>query len=171
MPYSHNSNIDYVKKILQKHNPRTILDIGAGAGKYAKLKQEVLPNSIITGIEIWKPYIKEFDLNNLYDNLIIDDIRNIDNFNYDMVILGDVLEHMTKEEAKLIWEKILTQAKTAIISIPICYMPQGHVHGNPYEEHIKDDWSHEEVLETFNGITSHMIFEETATYLARFRVV
>jgi hypothetical protein len=29
-------------------------------------------------------------------------------------------------------------------------MPQDEVNGNPFEVHVKDDWTHEEVMQTWN---------------------
>jgi hypothetical protein len=39
-----------------------------------------------------------------------------------------------------------------IISIPVSKASQGEVHGNPFETHVEDDWSHEKVMSTFPGI-------------------
>jgi cyclopropane fatty-acyl-phospholipid synthase-like methyltransferase len=170
MPYSHDANKDYIRKILQRLQPKTILDVGAGAGKYSILANQVLSDFTIDAVEVWEPYIERFDLNNKYDNVLVEDVRNLDNFNYDLVIFGDILEHMTKEEAQSLWSKVSTQAKASIIAIPVTHCPQGHWEGNPYEEHIKDDWTHEEVLESFPGLIGHEIFTETATYWAKFKI-
>ena len=76
---------------------------------------------------------------------------------------------MTKEEAIELWDKVSKTARYAIISIPIIHYPQGHEHGNPYEEHVKDDWSSEEVLETFSNIKEYKEFDITGVYIARFK--
>ena len=91
-----------------------------------------------------------------------------DNWEYDLVMFGDVLEHMTKEDAIALWKKISKQAKYALISIPITHFHQPMVNGNPYEKHIKEDWTSEEVLESFPGIVIKDEFEITGTYLAKF---
>jgi hypothetical protein len=75
---------------------------------------------------------------------------------------------MSKEDAVALWERVSKEAKYAIVSMPIIQFPQGHIHGNPYEKHVKDDWSHEEILETFGGIVAHQTFEVTGMYLAKF---
>jgi hypothetical protein len=59
------------------------------------------------------------------------------------------MEHMTKAEAVALVEQILDHCKTLIISIPIIHMPQDAVEGNPFEVHVKDDWSHDEVVSTW----------------------
>jgi phospholipid N-methyltransferase len=132
-----------------------VIDIGAGSGTYVKLvKQEfnICKDSLWTAIEAWEPYISEFKLNSLYDQVINVDARTL---NWDelgkfsVAIAGDVLEHMTKQEAIQLVEKILENCKVLIISIPIIYMPQDEINGNPFEIHVKPDWSHDEVLETW----------------------
>lgn len=169
MPVSHNSNVEYAVTLIGKANPETTLDIGAGAGKYGHLVRAMLPYSTIHAVEVWDPYVSAFKLRSLYDKVIKHDVRKIHNFNYDLVIMGDVLEHMTKEDAVAVMDQVKAQARCAIISIPICPMPQGHVHDNPYEEHIKDDWTHEEVMETFSNIFEYQLFDETATYFLDYR--
>lgn len=150
-------------------NIKTVLDIGAGKGTYANL---FIENNIklnkIDAIEIWSPYIKKYRLNKRYNNVFLDDARNWNDFNYDLIILGDVLEHMTKEQAISLWNKCKS-AKYAIISIPIIHYPQGHYDGNPYEEHIKDDWSIEEVLSSFSNIIYYKGYETIGVFYAQFK--
>jgi hypothetical protein len=51
--------------------------------------------------------------------------------------------------------KLLANSKRVIISIPIVNYPQDEVGGNPFERHVKDDWSHQEMMDTFPQITKH----------------
>ena len=140
---------------------RTIVDIGAGSGTYIRLIKEEAQccvNAMWIGVEIWKPYIEEFKLESRYTRILNQDIRTVDwaTLNPDVVIAGDVLEHMTKDDAVALVDRILTVAKTLIVSIPIRYMPQDeHAYENPHEAHIKDDWSHNEVMATWG----HYIFD------------
>ena len=135
---------------------RNVVDIGPGSGTYIDLiKKEYncCLDSHWTGIEIWKPYIDQFSLEARYNQIINQDVRTIDWKQFDnlsVVIAGDVLEHMTKESAIELVDKVLDVADTMIVSIPIRHMPQGeHAYENPYEEHVKDDWSHDEVMNTW----------------------
>jgi SAM-dependent methyltransferase len=154
-----------------KNNIKTILDIGAGSGTYHNLLES---NGIrldkFDAVEVWQPYVEQYSLKDRYDHVFQVDARKHNKFDYDLVILGDVLEHMTKEEAIALWTKISKKAKHAIISIPIIHYPQGHIDGNPYEEHVKEDWTTEEVLETFKGIVSHQAFSTVGVFYATFRV-
>jgi hypothetical protein len=168
MPYSDNSNIEWTKWLLNELKPKSILDVGPGAGKYGLLAKEVLPDVELSCIEVWEPYITEFNLLGIYSKPHIGDVRFHKDFKYDLVILGDVLEHMALEESATLWELIKSQAKAAMISIPIVHFPQGHEHGNPYEEHIVDNWTHESVMSTFTGITGYRTFDITGSYVAEF---
>jgi predicted TPR repeat methyltransferase len=138
-----------------QQNITRVIDIGAGSGTYVKLiKQEfdLCHNTEWTAVEAWKDYISKFDLENMYDHVINQDVRTLD-WNslghFSVAIAGDVLEHMTKDEAVALVNKILDHADTLIVSIPIVYMPQDELEGNPYEVHVKPDWSHDEVIETW----------------------
>jgi 2-polyprenyl-3-methyl-5-hydroxy-6-metoxy-1,4-benzoquinol methylase len=134
---------------------KTVVDIGPGSGTYIKLIREdarCCVDATWIGVEIWKPYIEEFNLGQRYTQVLNQDVRLVDwaALNPDVVIAGDVLEHMTKQDAIELVDQILAVSKTLIVSIPIRYMPQDeHAYANPHEAHIKDDWSHEEVLATW----------------------
>jgi cyclopropane fatty-acyl-phospholipid synthase-like methyltransferase len=169
MPTSHNTNIEYIARLIRDNAPQTILDVGAGAGKYGHLTRAIYLDSKIDAVEVWEPYIKKYKLKSLYDKVYQSDIREFNNLNYDLIILGDVIEHMSKEDAVSLMERVASQAQMAIISIPVCHCPQGHVHDNPYEEHVKDDWSHEEIMETFSNIFQYELFSETGTYFLDYR--
>jgi predicted TPR repeat methyltransferase len=134
-----------------------VLDIGAGAVTYPKLiKQEhsICQTAEWVGIEAWEPYIEQFDLKSLYDQVVNCDARKLNWTSlgqFDVAIAGDVLEHMTKEEAVVLVNEILKNCKTLIISIPIRYMPQDDIEGNPFEIHVKPDWTHNEVVATWGN--------------------
>jgi len=81
-----------------------------------------------------------------------DDIRYLDWSQVaplDLVILGDVLEHMTRAEAAQVVEKALTHGRIALISLPIVHAPQGEVAGNPFEAHVEEDWTDAEAKAAF----------------------
>lgn len=152
--------------------PSTVLDVGAGAGMYKLLIDRMMPSyslpKTVDALEIWKPYIDEFDLEDLYDNVYNEDVRNWDNWDYDLVILGDVLEHMSKEEAISVWDKVSKQAKFAIISIPLGHNHQDAYNGNPYEEHVTDGWNVDEILDNFTGIVKMKPMSIVGIFLAEF---
>lgn len=142
--------------------PKTALDIGCGEGTYAKM----FPKLQWTGVEIWEPYVEEYSLKDLYPSLQIADVREWDtDEHFDVCFLGDVLEHMTKEEAQLVVQKAKRWADTVVISIPLGHYPQGEYAGNPYETHIKDDWSDVQVKNAFGAPSWSDIDQEIGVYV------
>lgn len=141
-----------------QQNITRVLDIGAGSGTYAKLiKQEfdLCHTAEWTAVEAWKDYIDKFDLVTMYDRVINQDARTLDwdkLGHFSVTIAGDVLEHMTKAEAVELVQHVLQHSDTLIVSIPIVYMPQDAVEGNPFEIHVKPDWTHDEVMATWGSV-------------------
>ena len=158
MPYSLKGGKEQTAAWFREHAAgiRRVLDIGPGSGTYARLIRQqhaLATNAHWTGVEIWPPYIERYGLVKLYDTVINQDARCLD-WNslgqFDVTIAGDVLEHMTKAEAVALVDTVLAHSQTLIVSIPICHMPQDdHAYDNPHEAHVKDDWSHDEVMATW----------------------
>lgn len=173
MPSSNKEGKAAIKEWVTEFGPhvKTVLDLGVGNGTYHRLytkKSPILREAHWTGIEAWEPYIHEFDLLTRYNKIINADIRTVD-FNtlgkIDLVFAGDVLEHITKEEAIKVVDDLLKVAKRIIVSIPIVHFPQGEEEGNPYEAHVKDDWSDTEMLETFPQIKRSWTGNKIGVYL------
>jgi predicted TPR repeat methyltransferase len=149
----------------------TIVDLGVGEGQYHWRfcrKSSILKHAKWIGIEVWEPYIELYNLKNVYDHIEQEDIRLVDYQKFggiDLVFAGDVLEHMTKEEAVELMTTLLANSKRIIISIPIIHYPQDEVNGNPFERHVKDDWSHQEMIDTFPQITKHWQGKVIGVYL------
>ena len=150
------SGKDQILGWFQDHaqNIATIVDIGAGSGTYINLIKEsanCCADAKWIGIEAWQPYVAKFNLADRYDQLINADVRTVDwsTLSPTVVIAGDVLEHMSKSDAVNLVDQVLNSAQTMIISIPIRHMPQDAINGNPYEVHVKDDWCHDEVMQTW----------------------
>ncbi len=156
-------------------NINTVLDIGTGKGTYVQLlkhKGKIIPRAKFIGVEAWLPYIERFNLRIKYDEIINEDIRNL-NFSsigrVDLTIAGDVLEHITKEEAIRVVKEISKISQFMIISIPIVHYPQDEINNNPFEKHIKDDWSDNEILEIWSPlIIDKEIGNEIGVYLLKF---
>lgn len=167
MPYSDPDNKGFVLEKLQELQPASVLDVGPGAGAYAQLVRSVPSVEILECVEIWEPYIAQFGLTSLYDAVHLADVREFDDFDFDVVIFGDVLEHMSREDALTVYQRARGQAGAVIFSIPIIHVPQGPYQGNPHETHVEDDWHHDEILEWFPGITEFKQFRVTGVYVAR----
>lgn len=163
MPYSSNSGKDHIRNIIDRVKHDRMLDVGCGSGTYAKM----FPSSEWFGVEAWEPYINEFGLNSLYGTIIVGDARSV-NFSsfgkFDVAILGDVLEHMEKDEAKNLFDAVRKIADTVIVSIPIGHYPQDAYNGNPFEKHVTDNWTDDDFRETFGEPTVSYIEKEIGVY-------
>lgn len=168
MGTSHPETKPWILSKILDTNIETILDIGAGSGTYADYFKESGHQFKIDAVEVWKPYVEEFDLYHKYLNVYESDVRDHMDFDYDLVIFGDILEHMTKEEALSVWERVSLQARYAVIAIPIIHYHQPAINDNPYEEHVKEDWSHQEVLDSFSHINDSWQGTITGAYWAKF---
>lgn len=169
MPTSDPANKLWSVRRIKEISPKTVLDVGTGMGDYLELiKTYISLDTVVHGVEAWEPYVQEYLLNEKYDKLFIQDVREMTEFDYDLVILGDVLEHMPEADAVELWSKVSKQAKYALISIPIGHHPQGAWGGNPYEIHHEEDWSTNRVLHAFPGIVQYKEFEITGVFIAKF---
>jgi len=170
MGYSDPENKPWALEKIKEIDPKTVLDCGAGAGIYLDLiKANLGYQTIVVGVEAWYPYIIKYDLEDRYDILYPIDIRDMASFQYDLVILGDILEHMSEDDAVLLWNRISEEAKYALISIPIIHYEQGAINDNPYEVHVEEDWTTEKVLQKFSNIVEYKEFSQTGVFIAKFK--
>jgi glycosyltransferase involved in cell wall biosynthesis len=162
MPYSSESGKSYIKDIVSRLTHASILDIGCGSGTYGTM----FPTAHKTGVEVWPAYIEKYGLNDIYDNIHVDDIRSwTPPAYYDVAFAGDVLEHMTREEAVAVFNKLQSCADTVVISIPLGYYPQGEYEGNPYEAHVVDNWQDADVRSYFGEPNYYKIDNEIGVYI------
>lgn len=129
---------DYVH---EHHDPYTrILDVGAGYGKYRVLLR-VFPN--VDGCEVWLPTIDQERLRELYRDVVVGDVYDVvtnDDWDdrYDLVVMGDVLEHLPVDRAQVVVDRVLAVGAKLLVVVPFLY-PQGEEHGNVYQRHVQDD--------------------------------
>ena len=148
MPYSY----DYFKREFLEHMTRnfeshiSILDIGAGCGTYGTLLKGFF--EYIDGVEVYEPYIKQFELDKIYNNVFCMDALDVNVLPYDYIIMGDIIEHMTYFEAKSLTNMIHNHDKKMMVAIPYM-MPQGAVGGNDYEIHKQDDLTHKIFIDRY----------------------
>ncbi|MET7956334.1 class I SAM-dependent methyltransferase [Streptomyces sp. NPDC005317] len=153
----------------KSHQPRTVLDIGPGEGTYARLFRPHQPDVSgvwWTGVEIHKPYVARYKLKStktrrMYDEIHVEDIRDSEDhlLHRDLVIAGDVLEHMPREDAAALLQRAeATGAWHILVSLPIVESEQGEVDGNPHEAHVHQ-WAADDmdqVLASLGGRTESM---------------
>lgn len=157
-----------LKKLHEMGKIGHALDIGVGGGTYYELLNEHMPGIKWSGVEVWEPYIEQFSLRDKYDEIFAEDARTFDFEKLpecNLAFFGDVLEHMTKEEAQGLIDRALNKCDMALVSIPIIHYPQDEINGNPYEKHVKDDWSHEEIEASFPNIQTAFIHDHIGVYM------
>lgn len=143
--------------------PKSVLDIGAGYGKYGVLCREYLELwdgrqnyyerlRRIDGVEVFENYITPLH-KYVYDHIYIGDIiklvSQID-FKYDLVLLIDVLEHFSKLEGESLMTKLLEKNIGILISTPRKPTVQKEAFGNVYESH-RSRWRKQELARFGNS--------------------
>jgi 2-polyprenyl-3-methyl-5-hydroxy-6-metoxy-1,4-benzoquinol methylase len=145
MPYSSTEGKSTIKRWFGEHPEiKTIVDIGCGSGTYPELLGKDKYRWI--GVEIWEPYVGQFKLREIYDELHIGNFFDVfDKLEGDCIIFGDVLEHMYEEDARLAIAKADAKFPHIVISTPVEYEQEAT--DNPYEKHLSV-WN----MEHLNGI-------------------
>jgi tetratricopeptide (TPR) repeat protein len=102
----------------------------------------------IDGLELFEPYIQAHQ-RALYDHIYIADIREAARVLdcYDLIIAGDVIEHLDKDDGKTVVRLLYEKAQKALlVNIPLGGgWEHGEVHGNPGERH-RSQWECEDFL-------------------------
>lgn len=124
----------------------SILDVGAGSGTYWHYLHDYFEN--MYAIEVYKPNIDNFLLEMKYKKVYNQDIRDSEYKNYDIIIFGDILEHLEVEDAKKVLNYALERCKEVVVALPYMY-EQGALGGNDYERHKQPDLTPEKVLQRY----------------------
>jgi len=146
-------NISYNIELIRKINPKSILDIGVGFGRWGILYREFLEIwddgryncdwlRTIDGVEIYPGYVQEYHkyfYDTIYINNALDFLKSLDR-EYNLINFGDVIEHMDRKIGEEIIDLALSKSRYVLITIPIGkHWQQEGTKENPYEEH-KSIW-------------------------------
>lgn len=146
------SNIDFNGIAMGKPLPLpsfSILDVGMGFGKWGFLIRdtfEVMAGQNfkkadwkidLTGVEMFDKCITPIQ-KQIYNRIIKKDIfDSIDELvKYDLVIMGDVIEHIEKQKAYELLNELFKHTENILVSTPLGFMPQGAWAGNENERHL-----------------------------------
>lgn len=146
MPSSYHYPITLTIEHIVRLRPKSILDVGPGYGKWGFLMREAL--DFVEGRyspDSWKTEIVGIDgfrhqsplLDWAYNRVLVDDIRNRMDFasGFDMVVLGDVIEHFEKDEGRQLLSTLLSTNRNVLVITPLHYFEQGSLEDNPFEIH------------------------------------
>jgi hypothetical protein len=144
MPYSATYGKPWLTQRFLLTEPDKVLDVGAGCGTYALLWRP-LRRGHWTAIEGYAPNVERFGLERVYDRVYTADVQDfaIDvqvGRDLDLIIFGDVLEHMEFTEAQALLLEAREFSRNVCVSLPIGEHPQGAYGGNEMERH-RHSWT------------------------------
>lgn len=148
MPSSHWYQLNEIMELIIFTQPKSILDIGMGFGKYGFLSREYLElfdgrekyndwKRTIDGIEIFQNYLTSLN-KMIYDKIYIgnalDILPTLDK-KYDLILLIDILEHFNYDDGIRLLKRCEQHGSNTIISTPRQFFSQREMFGNPFEVH------------------------------------
>ncbi|MFZ1987130.1 MAG: hypothetical protein WAU91_22160 [Desulfatitalea sp.] len=155
MPTSPYVHIQTFVNYLIETRPTSILDIGLGNGKLGFVARDLLDVMLgeryrreqwqvrIDGIEVFPDYVQNHQ-RDIYDHIYIGDaFETIAQLgNYEMIIIGDVLEHFEKPKAWEFLDRCIAHTDGhLILNLPLgSEWEQPAIYDNPFEQH-RSVWS------------------------------
>ncbi len=134
MPTSEHWQIPWVLDVITREQPATVLDVGAGYGKFGILAREYASPGRVDAVDVNPPRFEA------YDHFYRGDLRDIDRLlppdapRYDLALFLDTIEHLEKAEAWTVLETLARRARRILITTPWGFRPQ-QVPGQPFETH------------------------------------
>jgi hypothetical protein len=173
MPSSRPNAIPTVVHLIRQLKPESILDVGIGFGKWGHLFREYTDINEaerdparyerrnwrvrIDGIEGYAGYVTEmhrFLYNNIHIGGALELIEALPG--YDVIFMGDVIEHFTKADGLAFLRKAAAKAaKAVIITTPKEEIEQEDLCGNELERH-RSSWTHEDFAEFDGAIVKNL---------------
>jgi len=166
LPSSQFGQISLLAWLIQELDPRSVLDVGPGFGKYGFIAREFLElwwrttdygkrTRRIDAIEVFEPYITALQ-RSIYDEIHVGDALSVlpNLAPYDLVLLIDVLEHFDKSDGLRLIDAALQKGTFVVISTPKNPAPQGAHFGNVHERHVSV-WTKREIAEIAPSLFLH----------------
>lgn len=122
-----------------------ILDVGACDGIWRQL----LPEYTMDAVEIHGP---NADRLHGYRKVFRRDVDGLDYVHYDLIIFGDVIEHMDVEKAQRVLAYARPRCRDMVVAVPFLY-PQDAFGGNPWEKHLQPDLTAEIFAARYPGFS------------------
>ncbi len=158
MPTSHPGTLSCINMICQGIRPESVIDIGVGHGKSGVILREMLDiaarrykrqdwTANIYGIEAFEEYHNPL-WDYAYDEVLVcDAIEGMQRLpKVDLSLAIGIWEHFDRDYAERLLELCLNKSRFVVICTPVDPAEQGHVLGNPHEEHVSrwtpQDFSH-----------------------------
>lgn len=139
--------------------PATIVDFGAGGGKYGCLLRETLGRSPkITAVDGFPATAEALRQNKDYDTvdcMLIHDWFANNTIHRNLAIFGDVLEHLTRREIFWTLKQAMHWFDEIIVVVPLFHVHQDTVYGNELETHRA--FIDERYFDRLNPVEKHII--------------
>jgi predicted TPR repeat methyltransferase len=164
MPYSYNQGKQEIKQHFIREIPFNtyIIDCGAGCGTYSDLLRMLYKN--IDGIEIFQPYVDMFNLEDKYKRLFVQDVLTFDFSRYGYAIFGDIIEHLSVENAQILLSRLHQEGIKIMVAVPFLF-EQGTYLNNLNETHLQSDLTHEIFLKRYPMFNAFWKDERYGYYL------
>jgi len=126
--------IPHVLDYLADERPTTLLDVGAGYGKYGCLAREFAELTRVDALDVSAPMLP------CYDHVYVGDARQLarvlppDTPRYDLALLIDVIEHLEKPEGFELLAGLLGRARRVLVTTPFGFRRQNYP-DRPFETH------------------------------------
>lgn len=139
MPTSQHWQIPHVLQVIADERPTTVLDVGAGYGKFGCLAREYAAPTRVDALDVTAPRFP------LYDHVYLGDLRDLEGTlpaeapRYDLALFVDVIEHFEKSEGHRVLEALTRRARRVVVATPLGFRPQ-EIPGMPYETHRSGWW-------------------------------
>jgi 2-polyprenyl-3-methyl-5-hydroxy-6-metoxy-1,4-benzoquinol methylase len=172
MPTSEVNSIAPIIREVMRLQPKSVLDLGAGCGKYGALLREYLDGAhgrihpadwqtMLVAVEGFEKYVTDLH-RAVYDFVYVEDFAaNADRYtHYGVVLMIDSFEHLERETGLKVLDTLLANNKHVIVSVPMGanFLPQGAVFGNDYESH-RTNWD----SKTFYDRGASLIHDQVCT--------
>jgi hypothetical protein len=131
---------DYITETqIRKLAPQSIVDFGAGAGKYGWLIRRILGNEPhIIGVDGYQPAVDALSKGGVYSTASCKLLQNwLDDTSdrHSLAIFGDVIEHLTPGEIHRVMRSAMERFDHIIIVVPLHDIFQDDSYGNALEIH------------------------------------
>ncbi len=134
MPSSEHWQIPRVVDVIVREQPRSVLDVGAGWGKYGVLSREYANPNRVDAIDANEPRYPVYDHVYRGDIVTIDTLLPNDGFRYDLALFIDTIEHLEKPQAWTLLDQLTRRARRVLVTTPWGFRHQ-EIPGQPFETH------------------------------------
>ena len=135
MPSSKSWQIPWVVDLIAREQPASVIDVGAGYGKFGVLAREYASPQRVDAVDVNPPRYP------VYDHVYLGDVRDLERLlpaetpRYDLALFVDVIEHLEKPQAWRVLDVLARRARRVLVSTPWGFRAQ-HDPELPFETHL-----------------------------------